>query len=225
MTGQSPAPEAIARYLSPGDHRSEEKERDDCAPILTHVAPDPEVGCREVFGPVVVLHPYRDLPEAIDAVNASEYGLQAGFCTRDMGRAFEAARRLRVGGVMVNDVPTFRADPMPYGGVKKSGIGREGPHFVVKEMTELKLICWRGWSRQSCADHSSPFIDAKLESQEKPSGACFSSVPNPTGQHYDRCLGKHVLPIRAFSHLDPGDRIMALVMIGDLGRGVFRCSV
>ena len=112
--------------------------------ILTHVAPELEVCCREVFGPLVVLHSYRNLTDAIDAVNASEYGLQAGICTRDLGKAFAAARQLHVGGVIVNDVPTFRADHMPYGGVKKSGIGREGPHFVVEEMTELKLICWRG---------------------------------------------------------------------------------
>jgi acyl-CoA reductase-like NAD-dependent aldehyde dehydrogenase len=112
--------------------------------ILANVAPDLEVCCREVFGPVVVLHTYRFLQEAINAVNASEYGLQAGICTRDIGRAFQAARQLRVGGVMVNDVPSYRADHMPYGGVKKSGIGREGPHFVVEEMTELKLVCWRG---------------------------------------------------------------------------------
>ncbi len=111
--------------------------------ILTNVAPDLDVCCREVFGPVVVLHPYRNLREAIAAVNASEYGLQAGICSRDLGRAFEAARQLHVGGVIVNDVPTFRADHMPYGGIKKSGIGREGPHFVVEEMTDLKLICWR----------------------------------------------------------------------------------
>ncbi len=112
--------------------------------ILTHVAPDMEVCCREVFGPVVVLHSYRSLPEAIDAVNASQYGLQAGLCTRDIGKAFRAARQLNVGGVIVNDVPAYRADHMPYGGVKKSGIGREGPHFAVEEMTELKLVCWRG---------------------------------------------------------------------------------
>jgi len=77
-------------------------------------------------------------------VNAGEYGLQAGICTRDIGKAFQAARQLRVGGVIVNDVPAYRADHMPYGGVKKSGIGREGPHFSVEEMTELKMICWRG---------------------------------------------------------------------------------
>ena len=112
--------------------------------VLTDVAPDDAVCCKEVFGPVVVLHRYSRLEEAIEAVNASEYGLQAGICTRDIGRAFEAARKLRVGGVMVNDVPAFRVDHMPYGGTKMSGVGREGPRYAVEEMTELKLICWRG---------------------------------------------------------------------------------
>ena len=112
--------------------------------ILTDVAPDLEICCKEVFGPVVAIHGYGKLEEAVRAVNAGEYGLQAGLCTRDIGKAFEAARQLRVGGVIVNDVPAYRADHMPYGGVKKSGIGREGPHFSVEEMTELKLICWRG---------------------------------------------------------------------------------
>jgi len=112
--------------------------------ILAEVAPDLEVCCREVFGPVVALHSYRHLEEAVRAVNASEYGLQVGLCTRDIGKAFRAARQLHLGGVIVNDVPTYRADHMPYGGVKQSGIGREGPHFAVEEMTELKLICWRG---------------------------------------------------------------------------------
>jgi acyl-CoA reductase-like NAD-dependent aldehyde dehydrogenase len=112
--------------------------------ILTDVAPDLEVCCKEVFGPVVVIHRYGQLEEAVRAVNAGEYGLQAGLCTRDIGKAFEAARRLHVGGVIINDVPAYRADHMPYGGVKKSGIGREGPQFAVEEMTELKLICWRG---------------------------------------------------------------------------------
>lgn len=112
--------------------------------VLTDAAPDLEVCCKEVFGPVVVLHRYSKLTEAVDAINAGEYGLQAGVCTRDIGKAFQAARRLRVGGVIVNDVPTYRVDHMPYGGVKKSGIGREGPHYAVEEMTDLKLICWRG---------------------------------------------------------------------------------
>jgi len=112
--------------------------------ILTDVAPDMEICCKEVFGPVVAVHRYGKLEEAVAAVNAGEYGLQAGLCTRDIGKAFAAARQLRVGGVMINDVPAYRADHMPYGGVKKSGIGREGPQFAVEEMTEMKLICWRG---------------------------------------------------------------------------------
>jgi acyl-CoA reductase-like NAD-dependent aldehyde dehydrogenase len=112
--------------------------------ILTDVAPDQEICCKEVFGPVVVIHRYKKLEEAVAAVNGGEYGLQAGLCTRDIGKAFEAARQLHVGGVIINDVPAYRADHMPYGGVKKSGIGREGPPFAVEEMTDLKLICWRG---------------------------------------------------------------------------------
>jgi acyl-CoA reductase-like NAD-dependent aldehyde dehydrogenase len=112
--------------------------------ILTDTADDMDVCCKELFGPVVVLHRYKNLDEAIAAVNASEYGLQAGLCTRDIERAFRAARRIRVGGVILNDVPTYRADHMPYGGVKSSGVGREGPRYAIEEMTEMKLICWRG---------------------------------------------------------------------------------
>jgi len=129
-----------ARVLTGGRRQSATLE----PTVLANVSPELKVCCKEVFGPVVVLHAYRHLRDAIAAVNAGEYGLQAGICTRDIGKAFEAARQLRVGGVIVNDVPAYRADHMPYGGVKKSGIGREGPHFSVEEMTELKLICWRG---------------------------------------------------------------------------------
>jgi acyl-CoA reductase-like NAD-dependent aldehyde dehydrogenase len=111
--------------------------------ILTDVAPDLEICCKEAFGPVVAIHRYGKLEDAIAAVNASEYGLQAGLCTLDISKAFAAARQLHVGGVIINDVPAYRADHMPYGGVKNSGIGREGPQFAVEEMTELKLICWR----------------------------------------------------------------------------------
>jgi acyl-CoA reductase-like NAD-dependent aldehyde dehydrogenase len=112
--------------------------------VLSQVSPNMDVCCKEVFGPVVALHPYRQLDDAIGAVNASEYGLQVGLCTRDIEKAFRAARRIQAGGVILNDVPTFRADHMPYGGVKNSGVGREGPRYAVEEMTELKLICWRG---------------------------------------------------------------------------------
>jgi acyl-CoA reductase-like NAD-dependent aldehyde dehydrogenase len=112
--------------------------------VLTDVPPDDDLCCKEAFGPLVVLHRYSRLEDAINAVNASEYGLQAGICTRDIGKVFDAARKLRVGGVMVNDVPSFRVDLMPYGGTKLSGVGREGPRYAIEEMTELKLICWRG---------------------------------------------------------------------------------
>ncbi len=112
--------------------------------VLTDVPPDDDLCRKEAFGPVAVLHRYSRLEEAIDDINAGEYGLQAGLCTRDIGKAFEAARKLRVGGVIVNDVPAFRVDLMPYGGTKNSGVGREGPRYSIEEMTELKLICWRG---------------------------------------------------------------------------------
>lgn len=112
--------------------------------VLADVQPDDDVCCKEAFGPLVVLHRYSRLAEAINAVNSSAYGLQAGICTRDIGKAFDTARKLHVGGVVVNDVPAYRVDLMPYGGTKLSGVGREGPRYAVEEMTELKLICWRG---------------------------------------------------------------------------------
>lgn len=111
--------------------------------ILADAPADSIVSCKEAFGPIVVLHRYRALEDAIANVNSSEYGLQAGLCTRDIEKAFRASQLLHVGGVIVNDVPAYRADHMPYGGVKNSGIGREGPRFAVEEMTEMKLICWR----------------------------------------------------------------------------------
>ncbi len=112
--------------------------------ILTGVPASAKLSCQEVFGPVVAVDTYRTLDEAIERVNDSVYGLQAGIYTRDLGRAFDAARRLEVGGVMINEIPSFRVDHMPYGGVKRSGMGREGPRYALEEMTELKLICWKG---------------------------------------------------------------------------------
>jgi len=111
--------------------------------ILSNVDRTSDLSCNEVFGPVVSVNTYRTLDEAIDAVNDSVYGLQSGIFTRDIERAFTAARRMQVGGVMINDVPTYRADHMPYGGVKQSGTGREGPRYAIEEMTDLKLICWK----------------------------------------------------------------------------------
>ncbi|MGH9447455.1 MAG: aldehyde dehydrogenase family protein, partial [Terriglobia bacterium] len=111
--------------------------------ILTNVPSHLNISCKEVFGPVVLLHRYGALDDAIARVNSGDYGLQVGVCTQDMGRAFRAAQALRFGGVIMNDVPAYRVDHMPYGGMKKSGVGREGPRYAVEEMTELKLICWR----------------------------------------------------------------------------------
>ena len=98
---------------------------------------------REAFGPVASVNRFGNLAEAIGMVNASDYGLQASIFTRDIQKAFRAAREVEVGGFLINDVPQFRADQMPYGGVKMSGTGREGPRYAVEEMTERKLIVWR----------------------------------------------------------------------------------
>jgi len=108
--------------------------------VLTDVAKDSKVVCHEVFAPVVTIQEYETIDEAIDMVNDSEYGLQAGVFTSDIQVAFKVAREVQVGGVMVNDTSMYRVDPMPYGGVKQSGIGREGPRYAIEEMTDLKLI-------------------------------------------------------------------------------------
>lgn len=111
--------------------------------VLVNVPAACQVSCREAFGPVVAVYPYDNLETAIERANATPYGLQAGIFTPDMQRAFQAARKLEVGGVMINDIPMYRADHMPYGGVKESGTGREGPRYAIEEMTEMKLICWK----------------------------------------------------------------------------------
>ncbi len=108
--------------------------------VLENVDDVMDVVCSEVFGPVVSLLPFDHLDEAIQAVNNSAYGLQAGVYTRDLKRAMQAARQLKVGGVMINDIPSYRVDQMPYGGVKDSGLGREGPRYAVEAMTELRLV-------------------------------------------------------------------------------------
>ena len=94
----------------------------------------------EVFGPVVHIERYRDYEKALAAVNNSRYGLQAGVFTKDMKKAFTAYNALEVGGVVVNDYPSFRVENMPYGGVKDSGVGKEGIRYAIEEMTELKLM-------------------------------------------------------------------------------------
>ncbi len=110
--------------------------------VIVDAAPHTRVCCQETFAPVVVITPFDTFDEAINAVNDSRYGLQAGVYTNNMEHAFEAADRLEVGGVMINDFPTFRVDHMPYGGLKESGVGREGIKYATEEMTELKLVCF-----------------------------------------------------------------------------------
>lgn len=106
--------------------------------------PDPQlkVSCQEVFAPIVVINKVKSVDEAIALVNDSNYGLQAGIYTNDVHTALDAAEKLHVGGVLINDIPTFRVDHMPYGGVKESGTGREGLKYAVEEMTEMKLVIW-----------------------------------------------------------------------------------
>jgi len=108
--------------------------------VLTDVTRDMKVCSKEIFGPVLSVTRARDLCRAIDIANDSDYGLQAGVFTSDLNKALYAARHLHVGGVMINEVPTFRVDHMPYGGVKDSGIGREGVKYAIREMTELKMV-------------------------------------------------------------------------------------
>ncbi len=108
--------------------------------VLAHVPEEAKVCADEAFAPLVVLARFEAFDEAVAAVNRSTFGLQAGVFTRDLERALTAFDRIETGGVVVNDVPTWRIDHMPYGGVKDSGLGREGPRYTIEEMTELKLL-------------------------------------------------------------------------------------
>jgi acyl-CoA reductase-like NAD-dependent aldehyde dehydrogenase len=108
--------------------------------VLTSVKPDMKVMSLEIFAPVVSLVPFDDFSDAVRMADDSIYGLQAGVYTSNVENAFKAIKGIKVGGVIVNDVPTYRADQMPYGGVKESGIGREGLKFAIEEMTDLKMV-------------------------------------------------------------------------------------
>ena len=112
--------------------------------VLTDVPADAKVSCEEVFGPVVVLDTVDSVDEAFARVNDSRFGLQTGVFTRDLQVAFRAAAVLEVGGVVVGDVPSFRADQMPYGGVKDSGTGREGVHAAMEDLTEERVLVLTG---------------------------------------------------------------------------------
>jgi len=112
--------------------------------VLTNVQPDMEICRNEVFGPVVGIQAYDRFDEALALANDTRYGLQAGVFTSDLSKALQAGRTLDFGGVMVNEVPTWRADQMPYGGLRDSGNTREGPAYAVREMTEERLIVLQG---------------------------------------------------------------------------------
>jgi acyl-CoA reductase-like NAD-dependent aldehyde dehydrogenase len=108
--------------------------------VIAGASPELKVSCEEVFGPVVTVNAFDSLDEAIELANSTRYGLQAGIFTSRLDTAMRAGQELEFGGVIVNEAPTFRADQMPYGGVKDSGNTREGPAYAVRELTEERLV-------------------------------------------------------------------------------------
>jgi len=112
--------------------------------VIAGATPDMKVCAKEVFGPVVAITAYDDLDDAIRIANTTDYGLQAAIFTRDIGKALKAVQSLDFGGVLVNEVPTWRADQQPYGGLRDSGNTREGPGFTIKEMTEIRMVVING---------------------------------------------------------------------------------
>ena len=130
---------AGARLLCGGGRRGAMLE----ATLLEGAPRASDVVCQEAFGPVAVLSSFRDFEAALAEVNDSAFGLQAGVFTRDLYKAKRAWDRLEVGGVVIGDVPSWRVDHMPYGGVKDSGLGREGIRFAIEDMTEIRLLVIR----------------------------------------------------------------------------------
>jgi glyceraldehyde-3-phosphate dehydrogenase (NADP+) len=119
--------------------------------VLASLTEDMSISCKEAFGPFVGLYRYSDVMAAIDAVDTGDFGLQAGIFTNNWGIIQAAFDRIEVGGLMVNDVSTFRVDHMPYGGVKQSGFGREGLRYAIEEMTEMKLMMVNNYSNHLTA--------------------------------------------------------------------------
>ncbi len=111
--------------------------------VLSAVKPEMKVVAQEAFAPVASVIPYDDFEEALEQAEASEYGLQASVFTRDIQRVFQAINRLNFGGVMINETPAYRADHMPYGGNRRSGLGREGLRFAIEEMTNIQMVVIR----------------------------------------------------------------------------------
>jgi len=112
--------------------------------VLVDVPPHSKVATEEVFGPVLGIAKVHGVDDAIATVNASRFGLQAGVFTHDLQTAFRMHRDLHVGGVVVGDVPSFRADQMPYGGIKESGVGREGVRFAMEDFTYERVLVFTG---------------------------------------------------------------------------------
>jgi acyl-CoA reductase-like NAD-dependent aldehyde dehydrogenase len=108
--------------------------------LLADVPPDARIACEEAFGPVACIEPYDDFEAVLQRVNDSRYGLQAGFFTQHLGRIHQAFERLEIGALIVNDVPTMRVDSMPYGGVKDSGLGREGVASAIEAYTTPRVL-------------------------------------------------------------------------------------
>jgi acyl-CoA reductase-like NAD-dependent aldehyde dehydrogenase len=111
--------------------------------VLENVPHDAEASCEEIFGPVTMLEPFSDFDQALATVNDSHYGLQAGVFTRDIVKIQKAWDELEVGGVLINEIPAWRADQMPYGGIKDSGLGREGIRWAIESMTEVRMLVIR----------------------------------------------------------------------------------
>jgi acyl-CoA reductase-like NAD-dependent aldehyde dehydrogenase len=111
--------------------------------VLSDVQPEMKVVSQEVFAPVASVIPYTDFEEALSQADDTEFGLQASVFTRDINRVFQAVQRLNFGGVIINDTPAFRADHMPYGGNRQSGLGREGVRFAIEEMTNIQMVAIR----------------------------------------------------------------------------------
>jgi acyl-CoA reductase-like NAD-dependent aldehyde dehydrogenase len=111
--------------------------------VLTDVTPEMKVVADEVFAPVASVIACDDFEESLRQANESEFGLQVGVFTRDINRVFQAVKRLNFGGVIINDTPAFRADHMPYGGNRQSGLGREGVRFAMEDMTNIQMVAIR----------------------------------------------------------------------------------
>ncbi len=125
-----------ARLLSGGKRQGSVME----PTVLASTKPEMKVNCKEIFGPVVTVEPYAGFDEALRRVNDSPFGLQAGLFTRDTKLVFQAFDELEVGSLIAGDIPSFRVDHMPYGGIKDSGLGREGLRYAIEDMTEMKLL-------------------------------------------------------------------------------------